>query len=188
VLVSGTSCGIHIFMIFDWCLVSDDPLLLLKEMKVRRVKWLGEIHWPFIFKECPICWTLCKWENLQAAEEVIWPWLKIRSGHILREYEWFHAAGKAVIARSALPSVRLYMPLLKFICTGFFRRYQKMFTQNSSYWFVRFEGLSRIELLIVRHLLKPPSTLVWETAFPSGKKSSQLGHHLAWIAHCNASS
>jgi hypothetical protein len=20
-----------------------------KEMKVRRVKWLGEIHWPFIY-------------------------------------------------------------------------------------------------------------------------------------------
>jgi hypothetical protein len=29
VLVTGTNCGTHIFMIIDWCLVSDDPLLLL---------------------------------------------------------------------------------------------------------------------------------------------------------------
>ncbi len=67
VLVSAANCGIHIFMIIDWCSVSDDFVTSFKEMKVRRVKWLGEIHWPFIFKESPFCWTLCKWENLHAA-------------------------------------------------------------------------------------------------------------------------
>lgn len=138
-----------------------------KEMKVRRVKWLGEIHWPFIFKESPICWTLCKWENIHAAclhEEVIWPWLRIRSGHILRESEWFHSAGKAVIARSALPSVRLYMPLLKFIWTGHFGRCQEMFARNNSYWFVFFEELSKLNCLLWDSSWSHPLLCVWKTA------------------------
>jgi hypothetical protein len=40
VLVSGRNCGIHILMIIDWCPVSYDPLLLLKnEGEEGQVAW-----------------------------------------------------------------------------------------------------------------------------------------------------